>query len=200
YFESPTVLQFLHCLKNSVKGGSSLFADSFTAVQRFKSAYPADFLLLTQTPLTFHYINDGHHMHYNRPIIAMDQFNDEFYVNYAPPFQGPIESLLPQHPLLYNEENDIKIFEFYKAYKRFSSFIEDDDLKFKVTLKPGELAIFANRRVLHGRTSFDQQSAERHLKGAYLDFCALKDKFRILKAKQTILSGVYSKLEIYIYA
>ncbi|RIB01525.1 hypothetical protein C2G38_2127410 [Gigaspora rosea] len=101
-------------------------------------------------------------MHYNRPIIAMDQFNDEFYVNYAPPFQGPIESLLPQHPLLYNEENDT----------------------FKVTLKPGELAIFANRRVLHGRTSFDQQSGERHLKGAYLDFYAFKDKFRILKAKQ----------------
>ncbi|CAG8707593.1 14568_t:CDS:1, partial [Dentiscutata heterogama] len=184
YFESPPGLQFLHCLKNSVKGGCSIFADSFTAVQRFKSAYPADFLLLTQTPLTFHYINDGHHMHYKRPIIAMDQFNEEFCVNYAPPFQGPIESLLPEHPLFYNEENDIKIFQFYQAYKRFCSFIEDDDLKFKLTLEPGELVIFVNRRVLHGRTSFDQQSGERHLKGAYLDFCDFKDKFRVLKAKQ----------------
>ncbi len=45
YFEAPPGLQFLHCLKNSVKGGSSLFLDSYLAVdilkQENKEAYEA---------------------------------------------------------------------------------------------------------------------------------------------------------------
>ncbi|CAG8539193.1 232_t:CDS:2, partial [Scutellospora calospora] len=161
---------FVHKDAIYISRGYSIFADSFAAVERLKADYPSDYLLLTKIPITFHYLNDGHHMHYNRPVIELDHFNNSFYVNYSPPFQGPFESLL--------HENDTKILELYQAYKRFCSFVEDPNLKFKVKLNPNELVIFMNRRVLHGRTSYDSQSGERHLKGAYLDFSEFKDKFR----------------------
>ncbi|CAG8442413.1 9911_t:CDS:1 [Cetraspora pellucida] len=172
YYEAPPGLQFLHCLKNSVEGGYSIFADSFAAVDNFKSEYPLDYSLLTKIPITFHYMNNGHHMHYNRPMIEFDHFNNTFCVNYSPPFQGPIESLL--------DKNENEIFKFYQAYNRFCLFIEDPNLKFNIKLKPSEMVIFMNRRVLHGRTSFNPQSGERYLIGAYLELCEFKDKLRVL--------------------
>ncbi|CAG8771820.1 9473_t:CDS:1, partial [Racocetra fulgida] len=120
YYEAPPGLQFLHCFKNSVEGGHSIFADSFTAVDNFKSKYPLDYSLLTKTPITFHYMNNGHHMHYNRPMIDWDHFNNTFCVNYAPPFQGPNESLL--------DKNENEVVEFYQAYNRFCTFLEDPNL------------------------------------------------------------------------
>lgn len=48
------------------------------------------------------------------------------------------------------------------------------------------LVLFANRRVLHGRTAFDPTSGDRHLKGTYLTLDSLKDKLRVLGAKYNI--------------
>ncbi|CAG8432769.1 502_t:CDS:2 [Diversispora eburnea] len=164
YYQVPPGLQFLHCLKNSVKGGASIFTDSFKAIENFKKIYPQDFDILTKIPLTFHYINDGHHMHYNQYVIELDKDFDKddnsnnpiISVNYSPPFQ---------------------------AYQRFCAFIEDPELKYELTLKPGDLVIVINRRILHGRNSFDIESGERYLKGAYLELCEFKDKFRVLMKK-----------------
>ncbi|RHZ49965.1 hypothetical protein Glove_508g53 [Diversispora epigaea] len=203
YYQVPPGLQFLHCLKNSVKGGSSIFADSFKAIENFKNIYPQDFDILTKIPLTFHYINDGHHMHYNQYVIELDKDVDKddnsnnpiISVNYSPPFQGPIEALLPSSSSSNNnniddykdekdeEDDDKRIFSFYQAYQRFCAFIEDPELKYELTLKPGDLVIVINRRVLHGRNSFDADSGERYLKGAYLELCEFKDKFRVLMKK-----------------
>lgn len=45
------------------------------------------------------------------------------------------------------------------------------------------VVLFANRRVLHGRTAFDATSGDRHLKGTYLTLDSLKDKLRVLSEK-----------------
>lgn len=70
--------------------------------------------------------------------------------------------------------------QFYGAFQKFADFIEDDSLRYQLTLQPGQLVMFANRRVLHGRTSFDPTSGDRHLKGTYLNLDSLKDKLRVL--------------------
>ncbi|KAG0015276.1 hypothetical protein BGZ81_011769 [Podila clonocystis] len=81
--EAPSRLQLLHRLEYSVPGG--------TTVELLKQEHPEDIEILTRTPTTFHYRNGDHHLHYNRPTIALDQMNDTLTVNYAPPFQGPVE-------------------------------------------------------------------------------------------------------------
>ncbi|CAB4438980.1 unnamed protein product [Rhizophagus irregularis] len=174
YYNAPPGLQFLHCIKNSVTGGQSIFSDSFKAINNLKLTNPNYFNILTKFPLTFHYKNNGHHMHYNRPAIVIDDYNDTLVVNYSPPFQGPIE---------FNLDDEINLTEFYKAYQQFCICIEDPSLIFELTLKPGDLAIFANRRVLHGRKSFDSRSGQRHLKGTYIEYSEFKDRFTILMDK-----------------
>ncbi|CAG8494818.1 4676_t:CDS:2 [Ambispora gerdemannii] len=149
YYEASPGLQFLHCLKNTVNGGQSTFADSFMAVTRLQQQHPKDYEILTKVPMTFHYINDGHFMHFNRPVIVVDQANDSMV-------------------------------EFYRAFQQFSSLVEAPESRFELLLKPGELTIFVNRRVLHGRRRFDAKSGERHLKGAYLDMSEFKDRLRTL--------------------
>ncbi|KAG0352438.1 hypothetical protein BG005_008142 [Podila minutissima] len=167
YMEAPPGLQLLHSLENSVPGGTSIFMDSFRAVELLKQEHPEDFEILTKTPTTFHYRNGEHHLHYNRPTIALDQMNDTLTVNYAPPFQGPVELPLEQTQ------------GFYRALKRFAGYIERPDLQFRHTMRPGECMVFANRRVLHARTAFDPSKGNRHLKGCYVDLDMFKDKFRI---------------------
>lgn len=172
YMEAPPGLQLLHSLENSVPGGTSIFMDSFKAVDLLKKEYPEDYAILTTVPNTFHYRNANHHLHYNRPTIVVDPMNDALTVNYAPPFQGPLE--LPAEQMQ----------GFYRALRRFAGYIERPDLQFRHTMRPGECMVFANRRVLHARTAFDPTKGKRHLKGCYVDLDMFKDKYRTtLQAK-----------------
>ena len=43
---------------------------------------------------------------------------------------------------------------FYKAIKKFDLIANDKEYQWRHILKPGELLIFNNWRVLHGRSSF----------------------------------------------
>jgi alpha-ketoglutarate-dependent taurine dioxygenase len=92
--------------------------------------------------------------------------NDSLTVNYAPPFQGPLE--LPAEEMK----------AFYGALKKFAGYIERPDLQFRHTMRPGQCMLFANRRVLHARTAFDPTKGKRHLKGCYVDLDMVKDKYR----------------------
>ncbi|KAJ3182186.1 hypothetical protein HDU85_003228 [Gaertneriomyces sp. JEL0708] len=167
YFEAPPGLQLLHCLKNSVTGGESIFVDSFKAVEILKEKYPEDYEVLTKVPVTFHYINDDRHMHFRRPTIVENDLNEHRMVYYAPPFQGPIEA--PEE----------MVEPFYTAFRRFADILKDPKLVYTTLLQPGDCVVFANRRVLHGRKEFDATSGDRHLKGAYVDWDDFKDRLRI---------------------
>lgn len=168
YFESPPGLQFLHSLKNSVKGGESLFLDSFKAVHLLKEQHPQHYTTLTQIPVTFHYQKDGHFMHYMRPTIVDSNPNEPLLVNYAPPFQGPLQ--------LENQERDAP--RFYAAMNAFEEIVQSSQLIYSTRLEKGSLVIFANRRVFHGRNEFDSGSGDRHFKGTYLDWDVFKDRER----------------------
>lgn len=174
YFESPPGLQFLHCLENTVTGGESFFLDVFKAVEILKVESPEHYEILQRVPVTFHYNNDGHHMHFQRPTIVENDLNDGVKVYYAPPFQGPLQ-VAPE-----------MVDDFYKAFAHFESIIARPELIFKKLLKPNECVIFANQRVLHGRDSFDAGSGGRHLRGTYVGWDEFKDKLRVEIKKGTI--------------
>ncbi|CEP11475.1 hypothetical protein [Parasitella parasitica] len=173
YMDSPPGIQLLHSLQNTVTGGASIFVDSFRAVELLKELYPQEYEILKKTPVTFHYLNNGHHMYYKRPTIVTGDPHSglawDTHVNYAPQFQGPLDDLTPAESK-----------KFYSAFQKFADFIQADPLRYQLTLQPGQLVMFANRRVLHGRTSFDPTSGDRHLKGTYLNLDSLKDRLRVL--------------------
>ncbi|TFY82766.1 hypothetical protein EWM64_g1246 [Hericium alpestre] len=178
--------EILHCVRNRVKGGNSLFVDALNVAEKLRRDYPKDFDILTSTPVSFHYINDGHHFHFDHPTIELSQFVDPQtglrpvnYVSYAPPFQAPLSPTTPP--------------EFYPALQRFASLLDQPEVTFEYTLKEGDAVIFDNRRVLHARTAFfdpeevldseGKEQTNRWLKGCYFEADDLGDRGRILRAK-----------------
>lgn len=77
YYTSPPGLQFLHCLRNTVKGGTSIFVDSFRAATLLRLRSRQTFQALTTHPVQFHYLNDSRHYFFSRPTIVLDPSDPE---------------------------------------------------------------------------------------------------------------------------
>ncbi len=60
----------------------------------------------------------------------------------------------------------------------FDEILSRKEMILERRLEPGECVIFANRRVLHGRSGFNPNQGERHFKGTYVSLCDFKDKLR----------------------
>ncbi|KIM31751.1 hypothetical protein M408DRAFT_327193 [Serendipita vermifera MAFF 305830] len=194
YFQNPPRYQILHCLRNRVKGGTSVFVDAFKAAEQLHASSPDSFELLAHVPVDFHYINDGHHLHHSHPTIELKPAHarsggskarsspDIAFVNYSPPFQAPLPVTTTSL--------------FYPALADFVKFLRKPDNRLEYLLKEGDAVIFDNRRVLHARTEFrewtdDERPADvpasnegatsRWLKGCYLEADPVWDRMRILR-------------------
>ncbi|KAI0260075.1 hypothetical protein BC834DRAFT_832444 [Gloeopeniophorella convolvens] len=178
YFESPPRYQILHCLRNHVRGGTSLFVDAFAAAHALRAAHPEDFSRLASTPVPFHYINDARHLHRSHPTISVSSQDDArvVAVSYSPPFQAPLPRDTPD--------------EFYDSLGRFADLVEAPGAVYERQLREGDAVVFDNRRVLHGRTAFkdmpggaEKGTTNRWLKGCYFEGDVMESRARVLRAR-----------------
>lgn len=182
YFEHPPRYQMLHCIRNRVMGGTSIFVDGLHVANTLRRTHPEDFNILSTTRVPFHYINDGHHLHHEHPTIDLERVPTSSsaertvkYINYSPPFQAP---LLLSPTLL----------EFHTALKHFAALLDVPDNRMEYVLREGDAVLFDNRRVLHARTAFTDTGhsvdgePNRWLKGCYIESDALLDRGRVLRA------------------
>ena len=58
--------------------------------------------------------------------------------------------------------------DYYKAYRKFSSIIDDPKMSVNFKLNPGDCFIVDNTRVLHARTAY-LAVGSRWLQGCYAD-------------------------------
>lgn len=185
YFESPPRFQILHCLRNRVTGGESMFVDALQAATILRKSDPEAFKTLCSTPVAFHHMHSEHHLHFSHPTIelasptksiAATEEPDINYINYAPPFQAPLSLSVSPH-------------KFHPALAKFASLLARPELTFKYLLREGDAAVFDNRRVLHSRTAFEDHAeveegqTNRLLKGCYLEADAVLDRGRGLRAQ-----------------
>lgn len=164
--------------------------DGLQAAIELQRSSPADFWTLATTPVNFHYINDGHHLHCSHPTFDLprpldgasnkkDADDQQFTlslksINYSPPFQAPLPVDTPV--------------EFFSALAKYDELLNSTGNTFTHLLQEGEAVIFDNRRVLHGRTAFKSKETgdgsegetDRWLKGCYLEEDPILDKVRIL--------------------
>ncbi|KAH9934557.1 Clavaminate synthase-like protein [Epithele typhae] len=183
YFQHPPRYQILHCLRNRVEGGTSIFVDAARVASDLRKSDPEVFKTLSTTPVGFHYINDGHHLHFSHPTIQLSRFpnpltgeHDVEFINYSPPFQAPLAANTPPH--------------FYSALRKFATMLAAPQVQYKYLLKEGDAVLFDNRRVLHARTEFKEREVEsskeetnRWLKGCYIEADAVLDRGRVLDAQ-----------------
>ncbi|RUS71647.1 hypothetical protein EGW08_020587 [Elysia chlorotica] len=173
YFESPPGLQLLHCLEfdDCVEGGDSVFLDAFGIAEKFRVAYPDLFEILTKVPATFqkvHYNRDlPVHLVNQKPHIKVNHLGEICAVYWAPPFEGPLAV----------DTKDVE--KYFCAYEMFAKLIKNAEL-LKYRMHPGDLVVFNNLRMLHGRNGFKTNGGARRLKGCYFNIDMFKSQMQVL--------------------
>lgn len=153
YREPVPGFQALHALVTSPEGGDSLFADGFALAAHLRDSAPDAFRILTTTAVPFHYRSADAELYAARPLIQLSCEGEVAAVHYN---NRSIRVGAQTAPA------------FYPAYRRFAALLREPRLQLRLRLADGDLVVFDNQRVLHGRTAFTSARHPRHLQGCYL--------------------------------
>ncbi|MEM0937631.1 MAG: TauD/TfdA family dioxygenase [Pseudomonadota bacterium] len=164
----PPGYQFLHCLANDADGGGSVFADGVALAEALRAADPEAFALLAETPVPFRFHDRDYDIRSRKPTIVTDATGQVTEICWNAHIAGVID--LPPE----------RIAPFYAAYRAFMALTRDPSFQVSFTLAPGQMVVFDNRRVLHGRAAFDPSTGRRHLRGFYVDRGEWDSRLRVL--------------------
>ncbi len=161
-------IQLLHCLQNETSGGLSTLVDSLAVAQQLQQEDPAGFALLAKVPVRYEYRDADNWLVAVQPMIELTGQGAMMGVFYSP--------RLDDIPLM--SEDDTRA--YHQARKRFGSLLSDPQFELRFRLEPGQLMMFDNNRVLHGRTAFDPSEGHRQLQGCYIDRDGPRSLYRVL--------------------
>ena len=150
-------LQFLFCLQNDADGGFSTLADGFAIAEHIQQTDPDTYALLASRPIDF--VNKAKTSDYRMhvPLFHCDASGVLDEVRWTSWLRAPLRGELTEMAAI------------YKAQKLAYQLGNSDRFKAKFKLQAGDMMCFDNRRVLHGRTSFDPNSGGRWLRGCYME-------------------------------
>jgi alpha-ketoglutarate-dependent taurine dioxygenase len=195
YYESPPGIQLLHVIENSASGGESVFADSYAAALHILATDPQAYDALTKIPVTYHYVNDGHHYYFSRPTIVENPSGPidpttgrrpVSHLNYSPPFQGPLDAIATANDDSGCGFSDSTVAAFMRGLREFEKYIESQENQLTAKIPNGTCMLFQNRRILHGRREFTSDAGRRWLKGTYLDIDCFESKLRTLASSENL--------------
>jgi gamma-butyrobetaine dioxygenase len=69
----------------------------------------------------------------------------------------------------------------YYSIQRLDEIANSAKFQIRYDLKPGDLVAFDNRRIMHGRESFNSEEGTRQLHGTYLDADEVYSRMRVLR-------------------
>jgi gamma-butyrobetaine dioxygenase len=156
YREPVPGFQALHALITSPDGGDSLFADGFALAEHMRNTRPDDFALLSRTAVPFQYRSANADLYAERPLIQVSCRGDITAVHYNSRSIAPLDPSSPGTEA------------YYAAYRRFAALLREPRFQLRFKLADGEIVVFDNQRILHGRTAFSSARHARHLRGCYL--------------------------------
>lgn len=165
----PSII-FFHCLvANPDNGGQSTFVDGLQIAARLRRDDPMGFALLSRYAVSFcKRQGDQVHMEASSPLINLDGEGNITGVRISNLFVAPLD--LPE---------DI-VEPFYRAYRKLMALYTDPHYQLILGLRPGDLVIFDNHRILHGRTAIEADNQDRHLRHCYGDRDYLYSQWRVL--------------------
>jgi len=168
---TPTV-QLLHCLASDVEGGSTVLVDGFAAAGRLRDEAPDGFELLARTPIRFAYRDGDADLEADTPVVTCDADGNVVALHLNNRSKG-----IPSGDAAH-------VAAWYDAYLALLALIESPELQLVFRLEPGDLIVFDNLRLLHGRTGFAGEGT-RLLQGCYADRDGLLSRLTVLERPAT---------------
>ncbi len=169
YRASPPGIVLFHCIEtDATGGGTSLFMDGFELASRVRAEDPAGFAALARHPQRFrrHFADDVD-LQAAFPVIALGPGGDIAGVRINDRVAAPLA--IPP--------DDVEV--YYRGLHRLLRLAEDESLMLRRTLRPGDVAIFDNHRILHGRSELTL-NGRRWLQWLGVDRGDLFSRLRIL--------------------
>lgn len=166
--ELPPGFQFLHCIANQAAGGGSIMADGFAMAQALRQLDSESFAVLSRTEVPYRFFDRHVDIRTRRPVIGLDA-------------DGTLREVAFNAHLadLVDLPDDI-VDCWYRAYRAYMRLTRDAAFRLAFRLSAGQMMAFDNRRVLHGRESFDPLTGFRHLHGCYVDRGEFESRLRML--------------------
>jgi gamma-butyrobetaine dioxygenase len=169
YREPVPGFQALHTLVAAPDGGDNLFADGWALAAHLRDTDPDSFAVLTRTAVPFRYRSREADLYAERPLISLDCSGSIVAVHYNSRSIAPLR--LPAA--------DCRV--FYAAYRRFGELLRERAFQLTTRMAEGDLVLFDNQRILHGRTGFASARHPRHLRGCYLTRDSVQSQAALLQ-------------------
>lgn len=166
--ETQPGLQLLHCRENTATGGASTMADGFAVAEAIRAEDPDAFAALTTLPWVFTNRHRDTDYRCSGPLVETDatgtvtEIRNTGFLRFFPDMA---EADIPRA---------------YRAVQLYNALCRSDRFLCRTPFAAGDLVLFNNRRMLHGRDSFDPQSGIRRLQGCYLETDEILSRLRIL--------------------
>jgi len=171
-YRSPVPgVQLLHCLANETTGGLSTLVDGHAVGEALRLRDPEAFRVLSTTPIRFRYRDAVTELTASAPPIELDVSGRIKTIYFSP--------RLDFVPLLPPEE----LSAYYRARRVFDHLLRTAEFELRFLLNGGDLVMFDNCRLLHGRTCFDPREGLRHLQGCYIDIDGPRSLYRVLRRR-----------------
>jgi gamma-butyrobetaine dioxygenase len=187
YRASPPGILLFHCIANDQTGaGSSTFVDGFEIAAHLRDEDPEGFHALCTHSQAFRRHFDGDvDLITEFPAISLDEFGNICGLRINDRVAAPL-SIAPA-----------QVETYYRGLQHLLRLSEDPNLILHLTLRPGDIAIFDNHRVLHGRTDLTIDG-QRWLQWVQIErgdfYSSLRifaDRFGLKRDARPLLRGAY---------
>lgn len=174
YRKPVPCIQLLHCIENEVGGGLSTLVDGLAVTEELKKEHPSFFQILTEIKIRFQFIDDNVVLEDWAEMIQLDENKRLKQVRFSP--------RLDFVPLM--DKGKLEL--YYAARNKISEMYNSEKFRIEFKLKPGDLLMMDNYRLLHGRTEYNANEGNRFLQGCYIDYDSTEGKLKHLKRKFNI--------------
>ena len=171
----PNVFLF-HCLENKVEGGENIYVDGQAVIEQMRDEHLDYLHFLTKIRTTFRLFSKNTDTTTTAPPVILDERGNLGIIRYANWAVQPIRM-----PLFDTEY-------YYAAHSALSRLINAPENQLVIKVKPGEMMVVNNHRVLHGRNEFRAETGGRHFQQVYMEADDLMGRIRVLHRQIGALS------------
>lgn len=173
YRHTPTGIHFFQGVTVAPEGGQTILGDGFMMAEALRAEDPDAFDLLSRVPQTFQRYIPGRIAQFTQaPSISVDFEGNVTGLRYA--------NRVTAGPLSLPED---LVEPVYRAQRKLVEKMDDPRFEVCFLVEPGEVLVFDNHRVLHGRKAFGETGGRRHLRRCHVEREEFHSRLRLLAEK-----------------